>query len=109
MSRHSIELAASTKSGKALVVIGYQIGQHGPHYFCYLFDSTEPMTTPLWSSMFSLEHAHAQSPNEFAPVLADYGIELPDFLRKALEEDWVKNQLNCEYCWQDDGTFDQIG
>ncbi|MGI0813412.1 hypothetical protein ACRCPG_33060, partial [Pseudomonas aeruginosa] len=32
----------------------------------------------------------------------------PHFLKRALREDWVKTQLNTEYCWQADGSFDQI-
>lgn len=47
MSRHTIEMAATTSSGKALVVVGYDNGKTGPHYFCYVFDTTEPMTTTL--------------------------------------------------------------
>lgn len=107
MSRHTIELPSTTAAGKVVVATGYQLGPAGPHYFCYLFDATEPMATPLWNSMFSLEHMHAQQVSEFDDVLAGYGVVLPDFVRRALDEDWAKNKLNCEYCWQEDGSFDQ--
>jgi len=80
----------------------------GPHFFCYVFDASEPMTTPVWNSLFTLDYSHAQQASEFAPVLAQWGISLPDFIVRALGEDWAKNQLNCEYFWQDDGSFDQI-
>lgn len=108
MSRHTIELPASTSSGRALVSVGYDNGVRGPHYFCYIFDATEPMATPLFNSLFSLGHMNAQQVSEFDAPLAQWGISLPDFISKALGEDWAKNQLDCDYCWQDDGTFDQI-
>lgn len=108
MSRHTMELPSITAAGKALVVVGYQTGLKGPHFFCYLFDMTEPMATPLWNSAFSVEHMHTQQVGEFDSVLSQWGVVLPDFIRLALAEDWAKNQLNTEYCWQEDGTFDQI-
>lgn len=108
MSRHTIELPSSTPAGMAIVVIGYQNGGNGPLYFCYLFDATEPMTTPLWNSMFSPGHAAIQETDGFDTVLEQWGVTLPDFIKRALGEDWVKNQLNTEYCWQADGSFDQI-
>lgn len=107
MSRHTIELPSTTAAGKALVVVGYDNGVKGPHFFCYVFDATEPMTTPLWNSLFTLEYSQAQRANEFGPVLMQWGITLPERLVDALTEDWAKNQLNCEYCWQQDGTFEQ--
>lgn len=108
MSRHTIELPATTATGKVILIVGYDNGVHGSHYFCYLFDTTEPMATSLWNSLFSPEHMNAQQVSEFEPVLATWGVELPGFIKDALTEDWAKNQLNCEYCWQEDGTFDQI-
>lgn len=108
MSRHTIELPSSTPAGKAIVVTGYDNGMKGPHFFCYVFDASEPMTAPLWNSLFTLDHSHAQRPDEFDPVLAQWGITLPDFIARALGEDWVKNQLNCEYFWHSDGTFEQV-
>jgi hypothetical protein len=109
MTRHTIELASTTAAGKALVVVGYQIGLNGPHFFCYLFDSTQPMATPLWNSMFSLHHMHAQDVGEFDEILAQWGVVLPDFIKAALTEDWAKNlSTHQEFCWQADGLFDQI-
>ena len=108
MSRHTIELPATTPAGKVILAIGYDNTGSGPHYFCYLFDTTEPMTTPLWNSQFSLEHMHVKKVDEFREILATWGVMVPVFIQTALEEDWAKNQLNCEYCWQEDGSFDQI-
>lgn len=108
MSRHTIKLSSTTASGSALVVIGYQNGINGPHYFCYLFDATEPLDKPLWNSLFSLDHMCAQEASEFDAVLSEWGVVLPAFIKQALIEDWAKNQLNTEYCWQQDGTFDQV-
>jgi hypothetical protein len=109
VSRHTIELPSTTAAGKALVVVGYEIGQNGPHFFCHLFDSTEPMATPLWNSLFSLEHIHAQDVSEFDLVLGQWGVVLPEFIRQALAEDWSKNLASHqEFCWQEDGAFDQI-
>lgn len=107
MSRHTIELPSITDAGKAIVVTGYDNGVKGPHFFCYVFDATDPMTTPLWNSLFTLEYSKAQQMSEFVPVLAQWGITLPARLLTALAEDWAKNQLNCEYCWQQDGSFEQ--
>jgi hypothetical protein len=91
-----------------MVVVGYQTGLNGPHFFCYLFDSSEIMETPLWNSLFSLEHRHAQQVDEFDLVLSQWGVRLPAFIKQVLREDWTKNQLACEYCWQLDGSFDQV-
>lgn len=108
MSRHTVELPATTDSGRALLVAGYQNGTKGPHFFCYLFDIGEPTATQLWNSMFSLDHMLAQQPDEFDEALSQWGVVMPDFIKLGLAEDWAKNQLNCEYCWQEDGTFEQI-
>tara|TARA_R110002124_G_scaffold128157_20_gene288748 strand:+ start:6920 stop:7243 length:324 start_codon:yes stop_codon:yes gene_type:complete len=106
MSRHTIELNSDTPSGKAIVVIGYDI-TGGPHFFCWFHDalSNDKFT---WSSIQSQELCHAQSPTDFDSVLSDHGIVLPDFIYKALGEDWAKNLLNCDYCWFEDGSFEQI-
>ncbi|MDR8015437.1 hypothetical protein [Ectopseudomonas guguanensis] len=108
MSRHTIELPSTTSASRAIVVIGYQSGANGPHYFCYLFDATDPMTRPLWNSLFAPGYGEVQEADGFDEVLQKWGVQLPDFLKRALREDWVKNQLNTEYCWQADGSFDQI-
>lgn len=109
MSRHSIEVSSGTAAGRALLVIGYSNGVKGPHFFCYLFDATEPMSTPLWNSMFSLEHMLVQNVDEFDPILSQWGVTLPAFLKSALREDWAKNiERVSEYCWQEDGTFEQV-
>ncbi len=108
MSRHTIELPSTTSAGRAIVVIGFQVGASGPHYFCYVFDATEPMTTPIWNSMFAPGYGTAQEVDAFDEVLKSWGVTLPDFIKRALSEDWVKTQLNTEYCWQSDGCFDQI-
>lgn len=108
MSRHTIELPSMTSAGRAIVVIGYQNGSNGPHYFCYLFDATDPMTTPLWNSLFAPGYGTAQDADAYDEVLQQWGVTLPGFIKQALREDWVKAQVNTEYCWQEDGSFDQI-
>ena len=109
MSRHTIELPSSTPAGRAVLIVGYTNGVRGPHYFCSLSDATPPITTQLWNSLFSLEHMRAQGVDEFDSVLSQWSVSLPAFIKRALEEDWAKN-LSCavEYCWQEDGTFDQV-
>lgn len=108
MSRHTIELPSTTSAGRAIVVIGYQNGSKGPHYFCYLFDATDPMTTPLWNSLFAPGYGAVQDADAYDEVLQQWGVALPGFIKQALREDWVKAQVNTEYCWQEDGSFDQI-
>lgn len=109
MSRHSIELPSATEAGRVLMVIGYANGIKGPHFFCHLFDATEPMTTPLWNSMFSLDHMCAQDVDEFDPILNQWGVSLPPFIKQALREDWAKNiEKVVEYCWHEDGSFEQV-
>lgn len=105
MSRHTIQLISTTASKLATVVIGYDNTQ-GPHFFCWFQDSAAPQEM-LWSSTSSHEFGHAQSPHEFDPILQSHGITLPSFIYQALEEDWAKNMLNCDYCWHADGTFEQ--
>lgn len=109
MSRHSIILPSTSSQGRVVLVVGYTNGIRGPHYFCSLSDCTDHIETQLWSSQFSLEHMRAQGVDEFDDVLSQWGVALPPFIKKALEEDWAKN-LKCavEYCWHEDGTFDQV-
>lgn len=108
MSRHSIALPATTSSATATVVIGYDCGAKGPHYFLYVFDGAEPTSQPAWHSWFTPGYHHVRDLERFGPVLAQWGITLPAFLVKVLEEDWVKNHLETEYCWHADGTFEQM-
>lgn len=108
MSRHSIALPATTPSANAIVVIGYDCGVRGPHYFCYIYDGAEATPYPIWHSWFTPGYHHVQQVARFEPVLAQWNIDLPSFIVKALEEDWVKNHLETEYCWQADGTFEQV-
>ena len=108
MSQHSIMLHSATAQGRIMVVAGYTNGIRGPHFFCSLIDATEP-NSHLWNSQFSLEHMRAQSPDEFDEILTEWGVTLPGFIKRALEEDWAKDLKSpVEYCWQDDGSFDQI-
>ncbi len=108
MSRHTIDLPSTTSAGRAIVVIGFQVGVSGPHYFCYVIDATEPMTTPIWNSLFAPGYGAVQDAGGFDEVLKSLGVTLPDFIKRALGEDWVKTQLNTEYVWHEDGSFDQI-
>lgn len=109
MSRHTIMLPSSSPSGRAIVVAGYSCGVRGPHYFCSLSDASAPITAQLWNSLFSLEHMRAQDVNEFDDILSQWGVALPAFIKRALEEDWAKNlSTTVEYCWQEDGSFEQV-
>lgn len=109
MSRHTIELPSSTPAGRAVVVVGYTNGVRGPHFFCSLSDATPPITTQLWNSLFSLEHMRAQRTDEFDQILSQWAVALPVFIKRALEEDWAKDlRYPVEYCWQEDGSFDQV-
>lgn len=109
MSRHSIILSSTTSQGRAIVVVGYTSGIRGPHYFCSVSDATDSIVSELWNSQFSLEHMRAQGVDEFDDILSQWGVTLPGFIKRALEEDWAKNLKSpVEYCWQQDGSFDQV-
>ena len=109
MSRHMIQLPSSTAAGRAVVTVGYTSGVRGPHFFCSLSDATPPITTQLWNSLFSLEHMRAQNVDDFDTILSQWSVSLPPFIKRALQEDWAKNLKGpVEYCWQEDGTFDQV-
>lgn len=109
MSRHSIILPSTTSQGRALVVVGYSCGVRGPHYFCSISDATGHIDSHLWNSEFSLEHMRARNVDEFDAILAQWGVTLPAFIKRALVEDWAKNLKSpVEYCWQEDGSFDQV-
>ncbi len=105
MSRHTIEVPSTTPSGRAVLVLGYDTF-NGPHFFCWMQDSAE-RDKVVWSSITSLDLFHAQSPDEFEPALAEHGVTVPEFLKKALWEDWNKNLRWSEYCWFEDGAFEQ--
>lgn len=107
MSRHTVEVKANTESGKAILVMGFDLVPN-PHFFCYLTEHKSGETTPLWSSMFSLELQQAQEPEEFDEVMATFGVTVPPFIKKALAEDWLKQQMNVEYVWHPDGTMEQV-
>lgn len=107
MSRHTLEVKANTPSGKAILVVGYEI-RPSPQFFCTLQDADPSAQAFLWSSLFSLEHLNADSVDEFDEVLAGHGVTVPGFLKKALSEDWVKRQIDTDYYWHEDGTFEQL-
>lgn len=107
MSRHTVQVKANTKSGAAILAMGYDSNPY-PHFFCTLAESAEQIDEPLWSSIFSLEYMRASDPDDFNGVLAGFGVTIPDFIKKALVEDWAKRQMNVEYFWHEDGTMEQM-
>ena len=106
MLRHTIELPMSAGSGTAYLNLGFEILPL-PHFFCTLVDTARLQDPPVWSSINSLEHLLCQCPDEYDAVLATYGIVTPEFIKKALLEDWAKCHTGCDYLWHEDGTFEQ--
>jgi len=108
MSKHSIELPSITPAGWAVVTVGYTVSTKGPHFFCQVIDSIAPMIKMLWNSMFAEGYQFVTDPDGFDNILANWGLVLPPFIKQALREDWVKEQVSCEYFWKEDGEFNQI-
>lgn len=106
MSRHTIELPSTTQSGRAVLIMGFEIIR-GPHIFAMLHDA-EDTSNYVWASFTSPMFMNAQCPTEFIPVMDGFGVEIPVFIIQALQEDWFKQQLGTEYTWQEDGTFTQV-
>lgn len=106
MSRHTIELPMNCGAGTAYLNMGFEILPL-PHYFCTLVDTARLQDAPVWSSLTSLEHLLCECPDEYDEVLASFGIVIPEFIKKALLEDWAKCHTGCDYLWQQDGTFEQ--
>lgn len=108
MSKHCIEFSSTTKTGRALVAVGYENAQDGKRLFCWLFDASEPIPTVLWSSLFSAETRLAKNVDDFDLELTQWGVVIPHFIKEALAQDWLQNSLNAEHCWHEDGTCERM-
>lgn len=106
MSRHVLIVDTATH-GEAMLVMGYD-AHPTPHLFCQLADLMPGADEPLWTSLFSPEHRASQDPDDYDDAMLGFGVVIPDYIKQALREDWVKRPMGLECVWSSDGRCEQV-
>lgn len=117
MSRHSIVLSSSIPAkapgqggsiDQALVVCGFDRHPY-KHFFCNVSDAKVPDSEfePLWSSVEDAEYSRVITADGFDTYLVKLGIALPDYIKAALKDDWVSEDMKRVEIWHQKASFEE--